>query len=77
MEAASSGALGTGPVTFAGAGAELHLRIDGPVAASFTNVLSVGAANSITLDVQPSAGTVGGASAKWSSSRGGSEKAWF
>jgi autotransporter-associated beta strand protein len=56
VEASGTAALGTGPISFAGAGAELHLRMDAPLSMSCTNALSTGAANTITLDVQPGTG---------------------
>ncbi len=48
IEADGAAALGTGPVTFAGG--NLNLRSDAAMS-SFPNVLSVGAANSMTFDV--------------------------
>jgi autotransporter-associated beta strand protein len=57
VEAASPTALGTGPITFAGADAELHLRMDGPPTVPNPNTLGAAPANSITIDVQPAAGT--------------------
>jgi autotransporter-associated beta strand protein len=57
VEAASPTALGAGPITFAGAGAELHLRMDAAPAVSVSNTLGAAPADSITIDVQPAAGT--------------------
>jgi autotransporter-associated beta strand protein len=56
VESSGTSALGTGPISFAGAGAELHLRMDAPLTMSCPNSLTVGAANTITLDIQPGTG---------------------
>jgi autotransporter-associated beta strand protein len=56
LEAAGAAALGAGPISFAGAGAELHLRMDAPPNLSCSNTLTTGAGNTITLDVQPGTG---------------------
>jgi autotransporter-associated beta strand protein len=57
VEAASPTALGAGAITFAGAGAELHLRMDAAPAVPISNTLGAAPADSITIDVQPAAGT--------------------